>query len=416
MLVALSAFSAGDEISKWLSSSLQIPKKGSTVWTIVITTGHIGKDPELAEAIQSEVVRVMSQVGSPGDLVRVRGAEMGFWYDSGLHAIEKLADHLPTAPAPNSKGGRDIEKILSIAAEEAKGPVLVFSPGGSLLPVDGRGALVGGDGSVSGFFPPLRRSFSLKTKSGVRPAQVSILTRERWFTGEKDRVPLPFIGINSPSVSSPRTVNGPRVGAAQEPNWMPMALGASIATIVILGALLLRKTSGHPANPIVDPVEGTELSQLQEYVKNLQKRLDFATQELEESVSRATNQDQVEQLELRREIAKQTQLLLNWDQLAIGYLDGIDRALQTESLSEAERTTWMRTRRHFVDRIQEMGLDEIRPEVGKEPSLGFHRIDHYTSPTADVKAGQVANIVSSGFRRGDLVIRQALVAVAGERL
>ncbi|RYG40945.1 hypothetical protein EON79_21705, partial [bacterium] len=152
-----------DPLDDWLRQKVAPPAQGETEWTLVLTTGHFGGDPHLAAATRDAAVRALKQVGSEQDRVRVIAAEMKPWGEPRVVPLADLVSALPTAPAPGSRGGRDIETILAAVADGAKGPVLVLSPGSSQLPMDGRGTLRGGEGSVSGFEGPSRATLQIPT-------------------------------------------------------------------------------------------------------------------------------------------------------------------------------------------------------------------------------------------------------------
>ncbi|RYG31467.1 hypothetical protein EON81_22810, partial [bacterium] len=195
-----------------------------------MTTGHFGRDPRLAEATRIAAIEALFAIGAKRDRVRVIAAEMVPWGDPKILPLADLSSALPTAPSPGSRGGRDIEAILAAVASEAKGPILVLTPGASQLPVDGKGSLQGGDGTLSGFSGPSRQTFDVATADGPRPILATLLTREGSFTGTETREPL-----SAPRVTRP--IREERVSPEKSDGLLPWTL-----PIFLVGGL-----SGYPS-------------------------------------------------------------------------------------------------------------------------------------------------------------------------
>jgi molecular chaperone GrpE (heat shock protein) len=169
----------------------------------------------------------------------------------------------------------------------------------------------------------------------------------------------------------------------------------------------------HPAAGVT--ADEGELAAWKEQAKQLQRRLDFLTQELEESVQRMSHSNDVQIVELRQELVRQQKTLEAWDELVIDYLDGIQRALDHPQVSGEAAEVWSRASAQMLNLAKRLGLDEIRPTPGDALIGSQHRIEALVAPTTEFGSGVVTRLIQPGYRRGDVVIRQAKVEFASEK-
>lgn len=406
------------ESGDWLRQAAQVPKQGTTEWSIVVTTGHFGRDPQLVSATRQIIAELLGEVGAKGDRVRIYAAEMAVWGTPISGPIETLASMLPTSQAPGSKGGRDIEAILNEVGPVAKGPVLVFSPGDSILPLDGSGALLGGDGMVEGFSLPTKRDLSIKTVSQNRSIRLTVLSRNGLFEGTEPRIAPKITHIGAPIEVKANAVSehsGENLGS----NLWPVYAGLTLIVGAGIGYFIARRISAMSVSDALPamsaPPDDGELAAWKEQAKQLQRRLDFLTQEIEESVQRISHSNDVQIIELRQDLVRQQKTLEAWDELVIDYLDGIQRALDHTQVSTEAAATWLRARTQMLNLSKRLGLDEIRPSPGDLLIGSQHRIEALVAPTAEYEAGVVTRLIQPGYRRADAVIRQAKVEIASEK-
>lgn len=415
-LATLACHSQASPTADWLRQVANVPSKGTTEWSVVVTTGHFGRDPQLATSTKNAIVNLLAQVGAKGDRVKVYSAEMTVWASSRAVPIENIANSLPTSQAPGSKGGRDIEAVLLQVGGAAKGPVLVFSPGDSSLPKDGTGVLRGGDGSVAGFRAPLKRGFTVDTESRERTVRLTVLTKDGLFVGDQPRVsPQVSIASESTSASNSRKesqLNGQPGAVSSWPLWV----GAALACGAAAGFLVGNRKSNRPPEPVAtaNPDDVSALEDWKTQAKQVQRRLDFVTQEIEESVGRMGQANESQLVELRQDLVRHQNTLQAWDQLAIDYLDGIERAVNHDQLSAEPSVTWVRARTQFLSLLARLGLDEIRPTPGDPVVVTLHRVEATIPPSDMFGTGEITRLLQPGYRRGDTVLRQAKVELAIE--
>ena len=415
--LALTAIASEDAV--WLRKAIRLPEDGTTTWTIVVTTGHFGGDPQLAEATKEKIVTLLEEIGAKGDRVRIHSAEMSLWGRSNDVPIDELANELPSSQAPKSKGGRDIERILQEIARNTRGPILVFSPGGSILPIDGSGSLLGGTGTVEGFTGPLKRTIRLQSGPRVRSILLTVLTKNGLFTGMERRFPLEAkerLETSQNKRFEPKQT--PTKSSAKDLGWISWS---AVAFLIGTGAGFffttrrtqkVAKTEKPSDNP--DIVNDQEITIWKEHAKALQRRLDFVSQEIEESVRKMSESSEVQLVELRLELTRRQKALESWDEVVIDFLDGVQRALDHPRTNIEAAGVWSRARSQFLQLTKRLGLDEILPGAGDPLISTMHRIEAVVSPTSEFRSGHVTRLIEPGYRRGDFVIRQAKVEIASE--
>lgn len=390
-----------------MRGALKVPVKGATQWTVVLTTGHFGSDPQLAAATRSFADRILREIGSQNDSVVVAAAEMGIWYKSEKRSILELSDLLPTSPAKESRGGRDLEQTLVEASALGRGPVLIFSPGDSQEPRGG-GKLLGGRGQISGFLPVIKKDIAIQTASGPRFIRLTATSPPSPFSGDTPRKPLP---IQTPPFGLTERVAA-KTTEVPSPSWL---IPASIAGVVAfcLGVLVrsnFRKRK--PEQGESEPQPDVELASWKSEAKQLQRKLDIVAQELAASAEQATTGGDTDKIELRQEMARREKLIQAWDETAIDYLDGLDRIVQSLDSSVDQREFATRATAQFKKLAQRAGLDQIEPNVGDLVLTGQHRVEevvHYEN----IEANRVVDLLEHGYRRGDQVIRQARIVMSG---
>lgn len=393
------------DAGSWLRESVNDPKKGTTEWTVVLTTGHFGGDPQLAQATRKAAVEMLFEAGSKGDTVRAVAAEMKPWGTPQMAPIEDLANILPKAPAPGSRGGRDIERTLVELARSAKGPILVLSPGESLLPKDGRGQLMGGEGTVVGFARPVKKEIEVPTADGPRKILATLLTRDGFFTGDSPRKALPI-----PSALAATTGRANKPPDDDSGLFWPVAFGVGI--VAVGAAYALGRSRKHPALAASD---NSDLEAWKAEAKQLQRRLDLVAQDLASAAQIATATDDAEKVELRQEAARRETALSLWDEIAMDYLDGIDRVLGHGEVPPDLRRSWEQAAHQFTRLAQRAGLDVIAPAPGDQILDGQHRIERVVPPSSSAVAGTVTVLLAPGFRRGEHVLRPARIEMAGDQ-
>lgn len=422
IFLPLATLASASQDADWLRHAARVPDRGLTEWTLVVTTGHFGRDPQLADATRQAIAELLGEVGAKGDRVRIISAEMKPWGSPHVVAIEDVPGELPTAPAPGSKGGRDIEAVLEAVAVDAKGPVIIVSPGNSALPMDGSGSLRGGDGSVAGYETPVKRLISLETASGQRTARLTVLSRDRLFEGSGPRVP-PAMNGQQPIVARKRSPGSGQKNGSSPPDttffWSFGAAGALLLGLA-LGFRLASvgrttsKLDSLPDGAQPSTSEAAELTAWKDQAKQLQRRLDFMVQEIEDSVQRMSQANDVQIVELRQELMRRNRTLDGWDQLVIDFLDGVQRAIDHPHVTPEAAATWSRAASQILNLAKRFGLDEIRPLPGDQLIGSLHQIEATTAPTPQFVSGMVTRVFAAGYRRGDSIIRQAKVEIASE--
>lgn len=421
VIFCLALMAQASEDADWVRNVARVPDKGATTWSIVVTTGHFGGDPQLAESTRQKILELLSEVGAKGDRTRVFAAEMSVWGTPVEVEIENLSNALPVSQAPKSKGGRDIEMILQQVGKSAKGPVLIFSPGASLLPSDGSGSLVGGNGAVEGFEPPQKRMIKVSSLPKERFIQLTVLSRRDLFSGTSPRLSAdlrtPGDSAKPSAVSPLQVVKESRAESQPWPFWVAGAVVLGIGCGYLLGSR--RQDSGNLDNAPDDSSPAQDASELivwKEQAKSLQRRLDYVSQEIEESVQKMSDNNDLQIIELRQELMRRQKSLDAWDELVIDYLDGIQRALDHHQTTLEAAGAWSRARAQLLQLTKRLGLDEIRPAPGDPHISSMHRVEAIVAPTSHFESGVVTRLIESGYRRGDAVIRQAKVEIASENI
>lgn len=410
------------EDAAWLRTVAKVPPAGATTWSIVVTTGHFGGDPQLAGGTRRKITELMAEVGARADRVRVYAAEMSVWGSPVEVPIEDLASALPVSQAPKSKGGRDIELILRQVGREAQGPVLVFSPGASILPVDGSGSLAGGDGTVDGFENPEKRTILIPALPKDRYIQLTVLSRPNLFKGTVTRHPMSRRQTEESSNFKSIARSAASLNSSPELNSIWPSL---IAVAALLGAgcgyfaafRMQHSTKiPRPGNEPDTVQDDAELAVWKDQAKALQRRLDYVSQEIEETVRKLSETNNIQNMELRQELARRQKSLEAWDELIIDYLDGVQRAIDHHQVNSEIAGVWSRAQTQILQLSKRLGLDEIRPIPGEQHISNLHRIEVVVGPTEQFKSGVVTRVIEPGYRRGDAVIRQAKVEIALEKI
>jgi len=411
VLAFLSHTAFGSPVGEAIRTSLGNPQQGSTEWTIAVATGHFGRDPQLSTATRAFILELMAEIGAKEDRLRVVATEMKPWGSIQAGELAQLPHFLPTAPAPSSKGGRDLEATIQQIASSAKGPILVISPGDSILPADGVGTLHGGDGSTPGFKAPLRLEATLELAK-PRTLRVIYLEKEGSFTGTSARTPIAF---EIPSIKQQESNEIPLARQSSAPETIgPLLICAALAMVV--GFLCAHVFFRRPAPVAVAETGGNpEIEAWKEQAGKLQRRLDLMVQDLEETASRLARESQGSQVELRQENVRYQQILGKWDEAAIAYLDGIDRALSVPDSSDEERNHLSRARKQFLANLKIVGLEEIRPEIGQTVVPSLHRVDSTVAASEGSPAGSITQLLSVGYQRGEHIIRQSRVEMASDK-
>lgn len=402
----------------WLSKTAKPIEKGTTEWTLILTTGHFGLDPQLAAATRTLALEMLNKVGAKGDKVRVISGELQPWGEAKVVPIEELAASLPTSSAPNSKGGRDLEALISDAAGSATGSVLLLAPGDSQLPIDGKGVLRGGTINAPGFAPPARGDVDVDTPSGPRHLRAIYLQKGEPSTGVGARTPLenPVTSKPASEVKTSRPV-AENSSSPSTPLWPMLLVGALILGLgIVVGKLLGPKPVAQEFTTETPPSEpastGSELEDWKQAAKALQRKLDVISQDLADGAAAVAQSGQDQSIELRQEIARHAKSLAVWDETAMDYLDGIQRALADPGVSDQDKRAWRNAENQFIRLIQRAGLDVIAPELGSNVIDGHHRIDGTGISSTDIASGSISSLVYRGYRRGDVVLRQAKVEIA----
>lgn len=419
--VLLVGSALGSDLGEWLRRAARVSDLGNTEWSVVVTTGHFGGDPELASATRRKLVEIFSEVGAKGDRVRIYTAEMKLWGESREVNIESLEPNLPTTQAPNSRGGTDIEAVLLQVAPLAKGPVIVVSPGNSVMPLDGSGSLVGGDGSVPGFEKPERLKVAVQTPAKERSICLTVLSRSGFFKGTKPRVPVIAPSLSLSDSPSPSLNFGAKSTPEQE---SPKYLQVFYTMFAFIAGVGIGWFVGRQRPPTTDMTiesaeptsrsDSDEVNVWKENAKQLQRRLDLISQEIELSMQRASQESEVQLVQSRQEVSRLKTQLAASDSLLIDFVDGICRAMDHPNISTEASTIWNRARSQILHMAQRLGLDEIRPLPGDTYIGSFHKIESVVPPSNEFPSGVVIQLVEPGYRRAEAVIRQAKVVIALE--
>jgi len=147
--------------------------------------------------------------------------------------------------------------------------------------------------------------------------------------------------------------------------------------------------------------------------QSLYKRLDQVAQELAETASGASGLDDDMKKQLRQEIALKDRTLTTWDEVAIDFLDSLDRTAFHKSQTAEGREAVVRIREQFTKLIGRLGLDTILPDKGDIYIPGHHKIEQVIEIDNASTQGMVEQVLSVGYRRGDRIIRPAQIQIGG---
>lgn len=402
--------------SEWLNQALGQPKTGRTHWTVVMTTGHFGSDLQLADSSRRFVEELLFEVGSKQDTVEVIGAELAIWYRSKRAPLEELSSLFPLTPAPDSKGGRDLERVVSQLAKDVSGVLVVVSPGASQLAKDGSGKLLGGNLEVAGLENLTRQTIELKTPSGTRNIIALVSHKAGAFSGTEARMPIESSDPQQPASPKPTVESAEALGS---PSYLPMFLAG--AGVLGLGVLIGRATWMKPKREVLEPAptvtepatesDNEDVEVWKSSAKSLQKRFDLIADEMENVASRLESAKDDELVELRGNLHQQQKTLESYDSVAIDFIDGLTRLKELVGEDKARSEMVDTIASQHIRLIQRIGLDTIAPAVGTELIEGSHRVEDYDEVQSDVVSGTISELLSPGFRRGDRIIRQAKVKI-----
>lgn len=402
--------------AEWVAPSA--PPSGRVIWTVGFATGGFAKDPALAEAMRNEMAKALGALVSQGDIVRIAAFETRLLAEPRKvtvgPALDPVVATFPRTPAPDSRGGRDVERALASLAAGAEGPILLLSPGPSQTG-GGTGTLMGEDSpelrSALAAFEPIRRGrFTIPTAGGPRTVEATVAVPKKAFAAGGDprrptALPEPERVVRASPVAVP-------VGRSDAPVW-PYAVGGLV--LGAAGTAVLRRLPKH--SPPSDPVtpapptgrDGTELADWRAEAKRQQRALDLLTQDLAAAAEGVVRREGDETRSLRLSLAEREEALRRWDVIAMDYLDGIGRAVEDGVHPEV----WARASEQFVRLARASGLDVIAPVPGEPVIDGHHRIESTSPASVGAPEGTVSELISHGFRRGDHVLRMARVVMAG---
>lgn len=357
--------------------------------------------------------------------VRAASIEMGLWKlspwlklpndSSWAYRLEAL---FPQTPAPSSRGGRDIEgALLRLLGQNPRDTLyVVLSPGPSQLPADGKGALLSEQSPVfvdrlkaSGYGPLQRRTFAV---GGDRPRTL-LLT----VLAPKD-LALPAPGQLPKSAAmalKPPTSAGllKREGASRD-GWVLPALLAG-AVLAGLAAYLAgaKKRYGPPAPAAAQPPASEPAEAPAADMRKIQRALDMISQDLAESaqqISQSTRAIETHVADvglLRQEILEREAQIEAWVELAMAYLESLNRLVNADGLPEDRKALVQKTAADFARLCSRNGLDVIMPAPGEPIVPGLHEI---------VDSREDGEIVAYckhwGFKQGPKVLKKAVVVAA----
>ena len=436
MFCVLPAMGWGSSTSEWLTQTLQIPKVGVTTWTIVITTGHFGSDPVFAQATRVEIGHLFHAVGAKGDKVSVVSAELKAWNQTPVGPLSDLPEMMPAASAPKSRGGSDLEEVAEEIAKTATGPIIIFSSGPSQLP---RGekelTLRGGSGVVPGFEGPSRTEVTLPAADSGRKLLITAYAKKDAFAGSESRTPLAPGTVEEAPLSGPKAaITSPKM-AEKEPEASPVLSGVwpilfitgfvCAAAGLVAGMFLKGPPNVSAELPISDgevvvveeiltsdgpQADGEgELEEWKLEAKKLRRQLDLVAQDLTAAAETLTNQEPIKLIELRQELARNSKALETWDEIVIEFIDSLQRVSEHSANDPGASERIAMIIKQLSRLVQRAGLDMIAPSVGDPVSAGFHRVEEIEYSSEVGLHGTVAAVLSPGFRRGENVIRPALV-------
>jgi molecular chaperone GrpE (heat shock protein) len=414
----------------WLKTKLQEASldesRGRIDLTVIFTTGHFGSDPALAREARTLAAQLVQGTLAKEDSVRVGAAELDLWTLSDPIPLSEGSDavtsQFPTTPRPGSKGGRDLERALLQAVEQAgSGQVLlVLSPGPSQLAKDGSGDLLGQEApelvaarNAAGYRSPDRKTFQVNGRS----LDLTLMLPTDLPTGIGVRTPLPPVAQTDGLAETQ-----PPSSTDEDQAW-PASVILPVALICLVGGFAAGwRTRRTPKEPQIDPVQTATpvpdaAPEVSEELKKARKVLDMLAQDLSESSqtfsesTAALRREVLDAGELRNAIVMRDEELAAWDETAMEYLDSVQRALQLPGLAMERRETWMKAGRDFARLCAKNGLDLIAPEIGDPVVAGMHRVDS----VLDGSSEEVRECLQWGYRRGAKVLRQATVITGPAR-
>ncbi len=379
----------------------------------MFTTGHLGTDPRLGRAIKAGALELVAEVGSPTDKARVVLAEMNIWNKSDVFPLAELPSHLPNAPAPESRGGSDLEQTAAELNDSSPGHIIIFSAGESQVPSGTPAAtLLGGTGRIPGFAEPHRFLYDLSAYGESRSMLVTIYLKQNAFHGREARTAFqyPTSGNRQPQAADNPTVLTPRENAGTRTSlpW-PLLLGGAVVTSGIGFGLARLSAKGQNSEPSSG---SADLEAWKTEATRLRKQLDLIAQDLHEAASEHAQGEDAAKISLRQDVARRDRSLETWDEIAIDFLDGLDRVLQHHGPNSPEGESAQRIAFQFSRHIQRAGLDTINPNAGDVYVPGLHSIEEIVVAMDEREIGTVSKVIRLGFRRGEHVIRQAKIVMS----
>ena len=435
--VCISAFSLGqssEDAIKWIGEQLASSKfanKGKLDFCITFTTGHFGTNPVLAEESRTFVSELLYSLAAKEDSLRIASMELDIWDIKEPLSLSKLglrplSNYFPKSPASNSKGGRDIERGLFNLIQKISGRVIfiVISPGPSQVASDGSGKLFGANNAdfkrelaSRCYCEPVQERVEFKNTKAL----ISLLIPKDLSSKDgSKRTPL-----NNPTIkhknSSPELAIKPTKSSQTLSDFKFLVIGIVIGTILALSYARLRNHKNQ--REVLEVMDSTgDLSQSHQVetdeLKKIAKRFDMSIQDFESSTSLLDStasviQGEIKKLQhhildnstLRNEIISQQELLKEWDFIAIEFIDAATRVAHMNGVSEERKESWSKAAKDYKRLCLRRGLDTIEPTEGDEYSPGLHQIRELDGNLAV----HVTKCIEIGFRRGEKIIRPAVV-------
>lgn len=412
LVVACAAIAFSQTDSDRIRNEIKVPVQGATTWTLVFTTGHLGTDPRLSRAIKEGAIDLMATIGSPIDKGRVVFAEMTIWNTSSTFPLDRLPSHLPNAPAPESMGGSDLERVAKDISTSSQGPIVIFSSGESQVPRGSQSPkLLGGAGEIAGFTGPHRFRYDLTPYGESRPMLVTVYLHANGFRGAEARTALQYPTSDSqepdfseaPNVHEAKGHPGPTTSLP----WYFLLGGAVASSGIGFGLARLSAKQRHPDSS----ESSSDLETWKSQATRLRKQLDLIAQDLHEAASEYKLEEEAEKVSLRQELARRDLSLETWDEVAIDFIDGLDRVLHHHGPNSTEGKSAQRIAGQFFRHVQRVGLDTINPDPGDEYVPGLHTIEETAVASNEQEVGTISRVIRPGFRRGEVVIRHAKIVL-----
>jgi len=360
---------------------------------------------------------------APGGQVRVASTEMRIWKLSPWLTLpndaswgNKLEALYPQTPAPESRGGRDIEAALFdlLAKNPADTLYLVLTPGPSQLPSDGTGSLLSEQAPAfvkrlneRGYRPLSRRSFTTDGEKS-RHLMLTVLAPEELSLKAAGNLPMPIKGGPKPTNTPPASA-GASIG-----KWLLVWIPIGIA---VAGFVVYRTLNKKPAEPATQPEtepkgsDATEAPALN--MRKIQRALDMISQDLAESAQQLSNSTKTIETQiadvglLRQEVRVRESQIEEWVDVAMTYLESLNRIVNSEGLPDDRKSLIKKAAVDFARLCSRNGLDVIMPAPGEAIVPGLHEV---------VDSNEDGEIVAYckhwGYKQGPNVLKKAVVVAA----